>query len=78
VEGFHPGAQVTVKLPDGRELRREVQAGSSYLSSEDPRCHFGLGGARRVREVLVRLPGGAETRLSDVAVNQLVVLEPPK
>ena len=39
------GAEVTAVLPDGRRLRREVHPGSSYLSSEDPRVHFGLGGA---------------------------------
>ena len=33
--------------PDGRTLVREVLAGSSYLSSEDPRVHFGLGRRRR-------------------------------
>ncbi len=40
---FAPGAVVTATLADGRKLVREVQAGSSYLSSEDPRVHFGLG-----------------------------------
>ncbi len=64
-------------LPDGRRLRREVQAGSSYLSSEDPRVHFGLGGAAEVRELVVRWPGGEETRLSDVAANRLVEVEAP-
>src|SRR6266576_1504013 len=33
---FSPGAVVTAVLPDGRRLLREVQAGSSYLSSQDP------------------------------------------
>jgi hypothetical protein len=75
--GFHPGAEVTAVLPDGRKLRREVQAGSSYLSSEDPRVHFGLGGASEVRELVVRWPGGEETRLSDVAANRLVEVEAP-
>ena len=43
---FAPGAVVTaVDCPDGTRLVREVQAGSSYLSSEDPRVHFGLGKA---------------------------------
>ena len=37
---------MTATLADGRKLVREVQAGSSYLSSEDPRVHFGLGRAR--------------------------------
>jgi hypothetical protein len=73
--GFHPGAEVTAVLPNGRKLRREVQAGSSYLSSEDPRLHFGLGGARKVRELVVRWPGGGETRLTGVAANQLVEIE---
>ena len=77
VGGFHPGAEVTAVLPDGRELRRELHAGSSYLSSEDTRLHFGVGGARLVRELVVRFPGGAEKRLEDVTPNQVVVVEAP-
>jgi hypothetical protein len=77
LDGFHPGAEVTVTLPGGRKLRREVQAGSSYLSSEDPRCHFGLGAAQAVREIVVRWPGGGETRMTDVEANQLVEVEAP-
>ena len=75
--GFHPGAEVTAVLPDGRKLRREVHAGSSYLSSEDPRVHFGLGGATKVRELVVRWPGGEVTRLTAVAANQLLEVKAP-
>ncbi|MGH3443688.1 MAG: ASPIC/UnbV domain-containing protein, partial [Nitriliruptorales bacterium] len=75
LEGFHPGALVTAVLPDGRELVREVRAGSSYLSSEDPRSHFGLGEAGEVSELLVRWPGGGESRLTGVEANQLVRVE---
>jgi hypothetical protein len=71
---FAPGALVTAVLPDGRRLVQELHAGSSYLSSEDPRAHFGLGRAKTVRELIIRYPGGRETRLSDVAANQMVVL----
>ncbi len=74
---FAPGATVTVELPDGRRLVRESQAGSSYLSSEDPRLHFGLGDAARVRSVEVRWPGGATTRVDDVTANQVVRVDPP-
>jgi ASPIC/UnbV protein/VCBS repeat protein len=70
---FSPGATVTAVLADGRRLVREVHAGSSYLSSEDPRLHFGLGAATRVRELVVRYPGGRVTRLRDVAADRLVV-----
>ena len=77
LEGFHPGAVVTVTLPDGRELTREVRAGGSYLSSEDPRSQFGLGDARRVTKLVVRWPGGQETVLEDVAADRIVQVEPP-
>ena len=68
-----PGAVVTVILPDGRRLVREMRAGSSYLSSEDPRLNFGLGAADRVRKIVVRYPGGRTTRLADVKADRLVV-----
>jgi hypothetical protein len=70
--GFWPGAQVTAVLPDGRRLVRQVQAGGSYLSSEDPRLLFGLGDARRVSALVIRYPDGTQTRLDDVTVNRLV------
>ena len=70
--GFHPGARVTAVLPDGRRLVREVQAGSSYLSSEDPRVHFGLGRATKVSELIVRFPSGRETRLAGIPANRRV------
>ncbi|HXV56980.1 MAG TPA: FG-GAP-like repeat-containing protein [Gaiellaceae bacterium] len=70
--GFAPGATVTAVLPGGKTLVREVLAGSSYLSSEDPRVHFGLGEAERVSELLVRFPDGRELRLTDLAANRLV------
>ncbi|MCI0633411.1 MAG: CRTAC1 family protein, partial [Actinobacteria bacterium] len=71
---FSPGARVTAVLPDGRRLVREVQAGSSYLSSEDPRVHFGLGDVTKVTELLVRFPDGSESRLTNVAANRMVEL----
>jgi hypothetical protein len=74
---FSPGARVTAVLPGGRTLVREVQAGSSYLSSEDPRVHFGLGAATRVAELVVRFPDGGETRLTDVPADRIVTVAPP-
>ena len=73
---FSPGAEITAVLPDGRRLVREVQAGGSYLSSEDPRLHFGLGGATTVSELLVRYPDGSETSLTNVASGQVIVVRP--
>jgi hypothetical protein len=75
--GFAPGAVATVVLPGGRKLVQELHAGSSYLSSEDPRLHFGLGDAAKVSSLVVRFPGGGERRLSGVRADQVVVVGPP-
>jgi hypothetical protein len=76
IEPFSPGARVTIELADGRRLVREVQAGSSYLSSEDPRVHFGLGSAARVESLVVRLPDGRTIRRANVAPDQVVTIAP--
>ncbi len=70
---FVPGAVVTAILPDGRPLVRVARAGSSYLSSEDPRLLFGLGDATAVREIVVRYPDGHTTRIPGVKADRLVV-----
>jgi hypothetical protein len=71
---FAPGAVVTVTLADGRMFTQEVHAGSSYLSSEDPRVHFGLGRGTRVSELTVRWPDGATTRLHDVRADRILTV----
>jgi len=74
--GFYPDALLTATLPDGRKLVQEIHAGSSYLSSEDPRAHFGLGAATRVAELTIRYPDGRVVRLHDIAGNQILKLAP--
>ncbi len=73
VEPFSPGAVVTATASDGREQSREVRAGSSYLSSEDPRVHFGFGAAT-VRSVSVRYPDGTVKRLEAPPTNAVVTV----
>src|SRR4249919_355788 len=69
---FAPGAVVTATLGDGRKLVRGVQAGSSYLSSEDPRVHFGLGKAATVAHLAIRFPDGTTASLENVAADRIV------
>jgi hypothetical protein len=71
---FAPGATVTAVLPGGRRLVREVQAGGSYLSSEDPRVHFGLGAAATVRMLIVRYPTGREARMANLEADRVVTV----
>lgn len=70
-----PGLTVQLTLPDGRTLHREPQIGSSYLASEDPRLHVGLGGAETVPQIVVRWPDGHTVQLTNVAANGTLVVE---
>ncbi|MDX1614529.1 MAG: cytochrome c peroxidase [Candidatus Promineifilaceae bacterium] len=74
---FYPGATVTARLPDGREIRCETHAGSSYLSTEDPRCQLGLGLADRVPLLTVNWPDGSSVSLEDVRADRFLVVEKP-
>ncbi len=70
------GAKVTVSA-GGLVQFDEKKSGTSYLSQEDPRLHFGLGQAGRVDEVTIRWPSGIIQRLKDIKVNQILkVVEP--
>jgi Na+-translocating ferredoxin:NAD+ oxidoreductase RnfD subunit len=74
---FSPGAVVTVDLGKTR-LSQEVRAGSSYLSSEDERVHFGLGEETGLVDVTVRYPWGGETVLHDIRADRIVEVEVPR
>ena len=58
----------------GRTQVREIRAGSSYLSQNDPRAHFGLGGATTVDKLEVRWPSGRVEVLERIAADQLITL----
>jgi Na+-translocating ferredoxin:NAD+ oxidoreductase RnfD subunit len=74
---FSPGAVVAVELADGRTLSQTVRAGGSYLSSEDGRVHFGLGGATTATRLTVRYPWGAESIMRNVRGDRIVEIEVP-
>jgi hypothetical protein len=56
--------------------KRLVQSGSSYISQEDKRLHFGLGKAAQADSVEVRWPDGTTTKIENVKANQIVEIEP--
>jgi hypothetical protein len=69
------GAVVTVQA-GGRRWVSAVTPGSSYLCSNDPCVHFGLGRVDRVDAIGVRWPDGETTEevFAGPAADQLVVL----
>ena len=71
------GAMVTVKA--GGRTRTAVRlAGDSYLSSSDPRLHFGLGDASVVDSISVRWPSGVVQNIGSRPAGQIIVLEEPE
>jgi hypothetical protein len=51
------GAKVTVFAGDHRFVQ-EVRSGSSYISNNDMRLHFGLGNSIEIDRIEVRWPNG--------------------
>ena len=62
------GARAIIATAD-RTWTREVIAGSSFLSTEDPRIHFGLGPAEKAETLIVRFSNGNEQRWENVVAN---------
>jgi hypothetical protein len=68
------GAEITVRA-GGRRWWRLANPGSSYLSSSDPRVHFGLGPADAVEGVEVLWPDGTEESFPGGAVDRFLILQ---
>jgi hypothetical protein len=62
------GARVTVRTGAVTQFS-EVKGGSSYLSQNDLRQHFGLGSNNNMDEVTVRWPSGQSEVLKNVAAD---------
>ena len=67
------GAQVTVTA-GGRSQTRDIAAGDSYVSTHDPRLHFGPARAETADEVVVRWPDGTRTVRTAVRARQTLLL----
>jgi hypothetical protein len=52
-----------------------VRSGSSYISQEDKRLHFGLGAASKADRVEVTWPDGTVTERRDVEAGRIVTIE---
>ena len=68
------GAQVTVRVGN-RLLVDEVRSGSSYISQNDLRVHFGLGSAAQLDSVEVRWPSGLTERFEKLPVDTIQTLK---
>jgi hypothetical protein len=60
---------VTVRSGQLRQVGWRL-GGGSYLSSSDPRLHFGLGDAGRIDEVEIAWPSGRVDRYHNLAADR--------
>jgi hypothetical protein len=67
------GAEVTVVIKDKRRVGW-INPGQGYLSSHDPRVHFGLGPASSVDAIEVLWPDGWREQFPGGEANRIVVL----
>jgi hypothetical protein len=67
------GAEITMTI-GSRTIRRDVRAAYSYLSSNDPRVHVGLGQETIVRNVRVKWADGANETFDDVQADRIATL----
>lgn len=65
------GARITAHA-GGRVWVGEVSPASSFLSSSDPRVHFGLGPVAALETVSVRWPDGRKQQMSQVRADQIL------
>ena len=65
------GAEVTAVM-GGRSYTRIANPGYGYLSSNDPRAHFGLPASGRMERLVVRWPGGMTEDFPAVGLNRQI------
>jgi hypothetical protein len=68
------GAKITVKAAK-RILVDEVRSGSSYISQNDLRVHFGLGFAVKIDAVQVRWPSGLVEHFDNLSIDAIHMLK---
>jgi hypothetical protein len=64
-------------LAGGRKQIAERVAGSSYLSQDDGRIHFGLGSTSKADKLTIHWPSGQEQVLENPAIDRILTVEEP-
>jgi len=71
------GARVKI-VSDDLTQWDEVHAGGSYLSSNDPRLHYGLGKKTKVSLIEIHWPDGKMDTVANVSANNFLTIEEGK
>ncbi len=69
------GAKIKIISDSGQVQHNHVTTAVGYASASDKRVHFGLGAARRIREIEIRWPSGHPQTLRDIAADQILMVK---
>jgi hypothetical protein len=67
------GALLRAKIGE-RTLLRHCHADGSYMSSSDPRVHFGLNKETKISKLTIRWPSGTESSYNDLPADALLCI----
>jgi hypothetical protein len=69
------GAKIKLTATSGKVQYNLVTTAASYLSANDRRAFFGLGGETSVKEIEITWPGGGKQVVANPAVDQFLKVE---
>lgn len=72
------GTVVRLTTTSGRRLYNHVSTSMGFMSSSDPRLHFGLGKEETIRSLEILWPSGQIQQLEGVEADQILRLEEPE
>ncbi|HTQ58245.1 MAG TPA: CRTAC1 family protein [Bryobacteraceae bacterium] len=72
------GAQVRITTDDGRTQYNHATTSTGYAASSDPRVHFGLGGAKMIKEIEITWPSRIHQTLHNVRADQILTVTEPR
>jgi len=76
VKSNRDGRGAALKLTsEGFVEYRQAEGGMSYMSTHDPRIHFGLGQRKTVESLVITWPSGIVDKLANVAINQTITVK---
>jgi len=69
------GSKIKITSESGEIQYNHATTAVGYASASDKRVHFGLGAARRIREIEIRWPSGHTQLLKDIAPDQILMVK---
>jgi hypothetical protein len=68
------GASLTL-ISEGFVEVEQAKGGMGYMSSSDPRIHFGLGKRTKIESLEITWPSGQVDKLKDVPINKIIAVK---